>query len=120
MCVKRALASSAALAASRGRRNTLGDDSMAATDRISLEHLHVCINEGAGRGRRGREGGPTEEQARTLSGALARGNSGPVRLLLGDHAHQPFMSSYGATPTGEHRAHAANEDMVSLCMCNNT
>lgn len=36
---KRALASSAALAASRGRMNTLGEDSMAAIDRISLEHL---------------------------------------------------------------------------------
>ena len=40
MCAKRALASSAALAASRGRMNTLGTDSMAAMERISLEHLH--------------------------------------------------------------------------------
>ena len=39
MCANRALASSAALAASRGRMNTLGTDSMAAMDRISLEHL---------------------------------------------------------------------------------
>ena len=39
MCAKRALASSAAFAASRGRMNTLGTESMAATDRISLEHL---------------------------------------------------------------------------------
>jgi hypothetical protein len=41
MCAKRALASSAALAASRGRRNTLGTDNMAAMDRISFEHLHM-------------------------------------------------------------------------------
>ncbi len=39
MCAKRALASSAALAASRGRMNTLGTESMAAMERISLEHL---------------------------------------------------------------------------------
>lgn len=41
MCANRALASSAALAASRGRRKTLGEDSMAAMDRISFEHLHA-------------------------------------------------------------------------------
>ena len=41
MCAKRALASSAAFAASRGRMNTLGTESMAATDRISLEHLEA-------------------------------------------------------------------------------
>ncbi len=39
MCAKRALASSAAFAASRGRMKTLGMDSIAAMDRISLEHL---------------------------------------------------------------------------------
>ena len=39
MCVKRALASSAALAASRGRIKTFGEESIAAMDRISLEHL---------------------------------------------------------------------------------
>ena len=39
MWAKRAFASSAALAASRGRMKTLGTDSIAATDRISLEHL---------------------------------------------------------------------------------
>ena len=47
MCVKRALASSAALAASRGRMNTLGTDSMAAMDRISLEHLRAAHRAGA-------------------------------------------------------------------------
>ena len=41
ICVKRALASSAALAASLGRMKTLGEESMAAMDRISLEHLQV-------------------------------------------------------------------------------
>ena len=44
MCAKRALASSAALAASRGRMNTLGTDSMAAMDRISLEHLRAACS----------------------------------------------------------------------------
>lgn len=39
MCAKRALASSAAFWASRGRMNTLGTDSMAAMDSTSLEHL---------------------------------------------------------------------------------
>ena len=47
MCVKRALASSAALAASRGRMNTLGTDSIAAMDRISLEHLRAAQAAGA-------------------------------------------------------------------------
>ena len=41
MCANRSLASSAALAASRGRMNTLGTDSIAAMDRISLEHLRA-------------------------------------------------------------------------------
>lgn len=43
MCAKRALASSAALAASRGRMNTLGTESMAAMERISLEHLQYSM-----------------------------------------------------------------------------
>ena len=47
MCVNRALASSAALAASRGRMNTLGTDSIAAMDRISLEHLRAARRAGA-------------------------------------------------------------------------
>ena len=49
MCVKRALASSAALAASRGRMNTLGTDSIAAMDKISLEHLRAARRTGAAR-----------------------------------------------------------------------
>ncbi len=43
MCVNRALASSAALAASRGLMNTLGDESMAAMVKISLEHLSLMM-----------------------------------------------------------------------------
>jgi hypothetical protein len=39
MCAKRALASSAAFCASLGLVNTLGTESMAAMDKISLEHL---------------------------------------------------------------------------------
>jgi hypothetical protein len=41
MCANRALASSAAFAASLGRMKTLGTDSMAATERISFEHLQA-------------------------------------------------------------------------------
>ena len=55
MCVNRALASSAALVASRGRRKTLGVDSMAAMDRISLEHLRGGgAGQAGGRDRGGR------------------------------------------------------------------
>jgi len=39
MWVNRDLASSAALAASLGRMKTFGDESIAAMERISLEHL---------------------------------------------------------------------------------
>ena len=43
MCPKRNIASSAAWEASRGRMKTLGTDSMAAMERISLEHLHAML-----------------------------------------------------------------------------
>lgn len=39
ICAKRALASSAALAASRGRMKMFGTESIAAMDKISFEHL---------------------------------------------------------------------------------
>ena len=39
--MNRALASSAALAASLGRMKTLGDESIAAMERISFEHLNA-------------------------------------------------------------------------------
>ncbi len=107
MCVNRALASSAALAASRGRRNTLGDDSMAATDRISLEHLAVCIKRKRGGAEGAGEGGPTEEQGRTLSGPVRQGKSGPVRLLFLHNTRQ--LISTGAANVGS-----------AVAMCNAT
>ena len=58
MCAKRLFASSAALAASRGRRNTLGTLSMAAMDRISFEHLRAHAHNPSPAGPRQRPGQP--------------------------------------------------------------
>jgi len=65
--VNRALASSAAFAASRGRMNTLGTDSMAAMDRISLEHLRAAARAGA----RGCQGSGIGSGAQAARGPLA-------------------------------------------------
>jgi len=79
--VNRALASSAAFAASRGRMNTLGTDSMAAMDRISLEHLRAAARAGA----RGCQGSGI--------GSGAQGGPGPPcrPFSHGEQASQPGM-----------------------------
>ena len=111
MCVKRALASSAALAASRGRINTLGTDSIAAMDRISLEHLRAAHGAGA----------PRRQHSR---GVLQQGVRAPVHLrhaaeLGGDLAHwgrhRPVcVSDMGVIPVHVIDLHSVGADYFSV------